>query len=375
MKQLCLICLAFICLFFLDSCGNKNTFRVEGSIAGYEDTVQVYLTKIIGCDLSVLDSVNPDRKGRFSFVAQADSTPSFYQIKLRKQHINFAAKIGSEINIQVGRNSFSDYVIEDNQGPDNNNIRKIALLKEQTDNRLDHLYRSYQENKLDASQYQDTIAKVIDEFKTTLRNDFIFQDPKSPASYFALFQQKDGLLYFNVYDPMDAKAFAAVATAYDTYYPTSSYTKSVRDLSLLGIAAMRRDRVAKDITTRKIEVKDIPETILIDHKGNEQPLSKVVETNDRVLIVFTSYQAEWSPSLVKEQRALYQRHCNNGFQIYEISVDKDLYFWQNATRTLPWITVNDSEGKAALSFNVRSLPTFFLIQDGEFKRLQRLESL
>ena len=138
---------------------------------------------------------------------------------------------------------------------------------------------------------------------------------------------------------------------------------------------MRRDRVAKNITTRKIEVKDIPETILIDRKGNEQPLSKVVETNDRVLIVFTSYQAEWSPSLVKEQRALYQRHCNNGFQIYEISVDKDLYFWQNATRTLPWITVNDSEGKAALSFNVRSLPTFFLIQDGELKRLQRLESL
>lgn len=375
MKQLCQICLAFICLFSLNSCGNKDTFRIEGSIAGYEDTAQVYLTKIVGSDLSVLDSASPDRSGHFSFVAQADSMPSFYQLKFKRQQINFVAQSGSRISIQTDRNSFSSYTIEDNLGAENDNIRKIAILKGQTDSRLDGLYRSFQANKLNAAQYQDTIAKVIDEFKTTLRNDFIFQDPKSPASYFALFQQKDGLLYFNVYDPIDAKAFAAVATAYDTYYPTSPYTKSVRDLSLLGIAAMRRDRVAKDISTRKIEVKDIPEITLIDSRGNEQPLSKVVEANSKVLIAFTSHQAEWSPSLVKEQRALYQRHRNNGFQIYEISLDKDLYFWQNATRTLPWITVNDSEGKAALSFNVRSLPTFFLIQNGELKRLQRLQSL
>ena len=43
----------------------------------------------------------------------------------------------------------------------------------------------------------------------------------SAAAYFALFQQIDGLLFFDLYDKNDSKAYGAVATSFDHYYPES----------------------------------------------------------------------------------------------------------------------------------------------------------
>ncbi len=367
--------LAIICLFSLSSCRNKNSFALNGHISNWSDTTQVYILKILGNDLSVLDSVTPDKNGAFSIQIEGDSTLSFYQLRFGKQIINFAAQIGSEIGIQADAKNFGTaYSIEEKGEEHNEDIQKIALLKYQTDQTIDQISRSLQEKRISAVQFQDTVRTVIETFKTTLRNDYIFRDPKSPASFFALFQQKDGLLYFNVYDPTDVKAFAAVATAYETYYPSSPYTKGIRDISLLGLAAIRREKKARDISS-KAEERTIPDLTLIDRNGTPRPLSEVVKENSKVLISFTSYEAEWSPELVKDLRSLYKKYHGTGFEIYEISVDKNTYFWQNAARTLPWITVIDRDGMAPALFNISSLPSFFIFQDGELKRLHSISKL
>lgn len=367
--------LAIICLFSLSSCRNKNSFALNGHISNWSDTTQVYILKILGNDLSVLDSVTPDKNGAFSIQIEGDSTLSFYQLRFGKQVIYFAAQIGSEIGIQADSKNFGTaYSIEEKGEEHNEDIQKIALLKYQTDQTIDQISRSLQEKRISAVQFQDTVRTVIETFKTTLRNDYIFRDPKSPASFFALFQQKDGLLYFNVYDPTDVKAFAAVATAYETYYPSSPYTKGIRDISLLGLAAIRREKKARDISS-KAEERTLPDLTLIDRDGTPRPLSDVVKENSKVLISFTSYEAEWSPELVKDLRSLYKKYHGTGFEIYEVSVDKNTYFWQNATRTLPWITVIDRDGMAPALFNIGSLPSFFIFQDGELKRLHSISKL
>lgn len=372
MKNYYKFCLVFLALGIFNSCGKKDTFQLDGSVSGLGDRTELYLVKVLGNDVSVLDSVCLNKDGAFSFSTQADSTPGFYQLRLGNEAINFTAKIGSHIRVKIddfpGKYSFVE-----SSGKENEDISKIAELKNQTDQALDRLYDAFLKKQLDENQYQDSITTVIEGFKSILRNDYIFQDPKSPASYFALFQQKDGLLYFNVYDSDDAKAFAAVATAFDVYYPSSPYTKGVKDLSLLGLAAIRRDRNVKNISSEKEVV--IPEISLIDEKGEIHSISQVIENNSKVLVTFTSYQAEWSPKLVKDERAIYQRYKDSGFEIYEISVDKDLYFWQNAVRTLPWITVNDRDGRATMLFNVTTIPSFYVVQNGEVKHLHELVAL
>ncbi|MDY3090175.1 MAG: hypothetical protein SOW66_03540 [Porphyromonas sp.] len=62
-----------------------------------------------------------------------------------------------------------------------------------------------------------------------------------------------------------------------------------------------------------------------------------------------------------------------GLKVYEVSLDNDTYYWRNAVRTLPWACVQDAEGKAANNYNVQTLPSVFLIEDGSIRRLDKPE--
>ena len=68
-----------------------------------------------------------------------------------------------------------------------------------------------------------------------------------------------------------------------------------------------------------------------------------------------------------ELRQLQQAHPE--LRIYEVSVDADSYFWKNATRTLPWTTVHDAEGRSLGLYNVQRLPSFYAIRGGDLQRL------
>ncbi|MDE7145409.1 MAG: hypothetical protein K2O30_04575, partial [Duncaniella sp.] len=60
---------------------------------------------------------------------------------------------------------------------------------------------------------------------------------------------------------------------------------------------------------------------------------------------------------------VYSKYHNQGFEIFQVSLDENEYAWKQTAKNLPWITVLNSvaDGPQILSqYNVSTLPTIFL---------------
>ena len=185
----------------------------------------------------------------------------------------------------------------------------------------------------------------------------------SPVAYFALFQQIDGLLFFDLYDKNDSKAFGAVATSYDNYYPDSERSKQLYKLALQSLKVIRAQQSAKKIQDIKTEEVNFFDINLPDVKGELQQLSSLVN-NNVVIVNFTAYQTEWSPSVNMLFGEMYTKYHNKGLDIYQVSLDSDLHTWKNGAVNLPWTCVRDPQSiysEAAGLYNVTQLPAIFIM--------------
>ena len=205
------------------------------------------------------------------------------------------------------------------------------------------------------------VLEAAEAYKDVARK-YIYSAPMSAAAYFALFQQIDGLLFFDLYDKNDSKAYGAVATSFDHYYPESPRAKHLYNLALQSIKVIRSQR---PMDLDKVEKKEVSflDIELPDVHGENTKLSSVA-TGKVVLINFTAYMSEWSPALNMEFGDLYTRYHDKGLEIYQISLDSDLHFWKNAASNLPWTCVRDPQSvysQTAALYNVKQLPAIFIL--------------
>ena len=219
--------------------------------------------------------------------------------------------------------------------------------------------------------------EAAEAYKNVARK-YIFSAPMSAAAYFALFQQIDGLLFFDLYDKADSKAYGAVATSYDHFYPESPRSKHLHNLALQSIKVLRGQRPLNldNIKTEEISFLDID---LPTVTGQNTKLSDLAK-GKVVIVNFTAYQAEWSPSLNMELGKVYNNYHDKGLEIYQISLDTDVHFWKNAASNLPWMCVRDPESvysQAAALYNVKQLPAVFILdKNGNLvKRLDNINNL
>ena len=76
------------------------------------------------------------------------------------------------------------------------------------------------------------------------------------------------------------------------------------------------------------------------------------------------FKSKFPDSSQDPTATMYAKYKEQGFEIYQISFDTDKHFWQTSASNLPWTCVRDGNGAAssyALLYNVRQLPTFYLI--------------
>ncbi|MDO4691598.1 MAG: DUF4369 domain-containing protein [Porphyromonadaceae bacterium] len=366
------IVLGTLALGGLVACGpNKQQFVAEGTVEGAEGQM-LYLEEVGTGSFLSIDSTRLDQLGAFRFEHDGASYPMFYRIRLGENSIPFAADSMTHIKIRTSATAFFEgyELLEAEQY--NYQIRDISHYRYQTDRRVDSLLLLYTSGLLGLDEVREAVDSVKVAFKHDMVSRYIYVDPKSPASYYALFQRKGGdAAYFSADDEGDDRAFAAVATAYDTYYSAAPYTPFLKDLALRAIALSRvrkaRQEALPDSTKAPVQTIAYPEIKLKDRHGVEQSLGSYAERGT-VLLSFTAYSAQWSPSLVATLREL--KEANPNLTIYEVSVDGDAYYWENASRTLPWVSVNDPEQYSLRNYNVQQLPTFFAIKNGELRRLE-----
>jgi peroxiredoxin len=216
---------------------------------------------------------------------------------------------------------------------------------------------------------------VADAYKEVARR-YIYAAPMSTVAYFALFQQIDGLLFFDLYNKEDSKAFGAVATSFDHYYPGSQRAIQLHNLALQSIRIIRQQRAVVNESNVNIEEISYLDISLPDLKGNKIALSSIAD-DKVVLINFTAYQTDWSPALNMDLSDLFTKYSEKGLVIYQVSLDSDMHYWMNISSKLPWICVRDPESvysQIAALYNVRQLPAIFLL-DRKGNLVKRIEDL
>ena len=374
MKQIStrLLTVLGLCMFFLSACNNSSDFTVKGVVAGADGQL-MYLENVGISNVVTLDSIKLAPGGKFKFTEKRPEYPDFYRLRLNNQLINFAVDSTETISFVADAGTFAtSYSVE---GSENSKAIKASTLAQLDANQaISRLRKEYEDKMISDTTYRMKVLAAADAYKEVARK-YIYSAPMSTAAYFALFQQIDGLLFFDLYDRKDVKAYGAVATSYNHTYPESPRSKHLYNLTLQSMKVLRAQRPVdySNVETKEISFLDIE---LPDVRGEVVKLSTVAP-GKVVLINFTAYQTEWSPALNMALGELYTKYHDQELEIYQVSLDSDFHFWRNGASNLPWVTVHDPQSvysQVAGLYNVKQLPALFIL-DRKGNLVKRVEDV
>jgi len=360
MKHLWKATLLFAAAMTIASCNDKK-FTVEGQISNAKDSV-LYFENVGLEGINVLDSVKLDEKGDFVFTQESTIAPDFYRLRIADQIINVS--IDSTETVQVKGEypgMAANYTIS---GSDNcEKIRELTLKQMALQNQAIALQQNMD---LGITAANDSIQKLIDAYKEDVKLNYIYKEPMKAYSYFALFQTIGQWLIFNPRtNKDDIKAFAAVATSWDTYYPHAERGQNLHNIAIEGMKNQRIvDQKNQDLRVDASKVKEagVLDIDLIDNKGQMRHLTDL--KGKVVLLDFHIFALEDSPARILMLRELYSKYQQQGFEVFQVSLDPDEHFWKQQTAALPWINVRDEDGvnsQRLLLYNIQTVPDFFLI--------------
>lgn len=361
-----------ICMLLFTACNNASDFTVKGVVSG-ADGQTMYLENVGISNVETLDSVKLTAAGKFKFTHRRPACPDFYRLRLNNQLINFSIDSVETVTIAADAGTFAtSYSVE---GSENSRaIKAITLAQLDANQAIGRLRKEYEEKNIADTTYRAKMQETAEAYKDVARK-YIYAAPMSTAAYYALFQQIDGLLFFDLYDKDDLKAYGAVATSYEHFYPDSPRSKHLSNLTLQSMKVLRAQRPMNldNVKTNEVNYIDIE---LPNLRGEVVKLSSVAEGKPMV-INFTAYQADWSPALNMALGELYTKYHDKGLEIYQVSLDSDLHFWKNAASNLPWIAVRDPQSvysQIAGLYNVKQLPAIFIL-DRKGALVKRVEDV
>jgi peroxiredoxin len=356
---------------------NDNKFTVEGEIANAKDSVLFF--ENVGIEgIEVLDSVKLNENGEFSFSENATEAPEFYRLRIADQIINVCIDSTETVQIKGEYPGMaSNYTVSGSENCEK--VRELTLKQMDLQQRA----IAIQQNPLltvDAAN--DSILKILAVYKDDVKRNYIYKEPYKAYAYFALFQALGNWLIFNPRaDKDDIKAFAAVATSWDTYYPHAERGQNLHNIAIEG---MKNQRIVEaqnaeiQVDASKVSESGVLDIALRDNHGQERHLTEL--KGKVVLLDFHIFAMNESPARIIMLRELYNKYQSQGFEIYQVSLDPDEHFWKQQTAALPWISVRDADGvnsQRLVMYNIQAVPDFFLIDRGNnlVKRAAQIQDL
>lgn len=362
MKKITLMALAAM---LLGACNNEPTFKVEGNVSG-ADGKMLYLEASALEGIVPLDSAKLGSNGSFTFKQPQPESPEFYRLRVDDKVINFSVDSTETVSIEAKLADFATgYQVKGS--PNSTKIQELTLKQAQLQANVNRLSQEMQSNRLQATQFEDSLAALLKSYKDEVKIGYIFAAPNTAAAYFALFQKLNGYLIF---DPLnsrdDIKCFAAVATSLNNFYPHALRSKNLYNIVIKGMNNTRRpQQKVLDLPEEAVSETSIIDINLRDLKGNVRKLTDL--KGKAVILDFTIYQTAVSASHNYLLSDLYQKYASQGLEIYQVSLDADEHYWKTVADNLPWICVRDANGiysQFASIYNVQAVPTLFLISRG-----------
>lgn len=360
----------------LSACSG-NKFHVEGEVTGAADSV-LYFENVGLNGIEVLDSVQLDGDGHFSFSGAGSDAPEFYRLRIYDQIVNVAIDSTETVTVKAQYPQMSTQY-EVSGSADNEKIKELAVKQIGLLSKAMEIERN---RSLPPNVINDSLQRMVQSYKEAVKRDYIFKEPYKSYAYFALFQTLGPWLIF---DPKnnadDVKVFAAVATSWDTFYPGALRGENLHNIAIEGmknVRIMAAKQEAQALDESKVVESGVIEVELTDNHGERRRLTDL--KGKVVLLDFHLFGLEDSPKRILMLREYYNKYHSQGLEIYQVSLDQDEHFWKQMTAALPWICVRDGEGlqsRLLAFYNVPTLPEFFLIdrQNNLVKRSGQMKDL
>lgn len=352
------------------ACQNENSFKIEGTFEDLSNST-VYLNEMGLSNSEVIDSSKIDKDGDFSFRGESEY-PRFYQLALSdNEFITLLIKPGEEVSLNLDSDNLYDYTVQGSPGTEK--VKRLNRRLRNTTDKLDSLKNLYhQTEKMEASRERlDEIDQSYRELLNRQRDSsiaFILDNMGSLASIMALYQKVDEE-NFVLYKNQDLQYIKLVADSLKEKYPQSKHVKSLiadKDRLMQRYKNMevrnKLNRMSDKMGTA------LPDITLPDVSGDTVSFSGL----DNKMILLSFWSAGHNACLERnlKLKEVYRKYHKKGFEIYQVSLNKDKERWKKGVNfdELPWINVHSSQGanaQAARIYNVKELPTDYLIKNGE----------
>ena len=345
------------------SCG-KEQFHLNGTIANATDSV-LYLENMALDGAKVVDSVKLDDKGDFAFSLEAPAdAPEFYRLRIAQQIISLSVDSTETITVKATYPDMaSNYQVE---GSENcQKIRELSLMQMKLQAEAQRVYNA---PELNAQAVEDSVRHLIDQYKASVLNNYVYKEPMKAYSYFALFQGiVVGNAYLMVFNPRtntdDVRPFSAVATSWDQLYPKSLRGENLHNIAIEGMKTQRIVKASQEgleVDASKVTEADIIDIVLPDNNGVTRRLTDL--KGKVVLLDFHVFAADGSSERILALRELYNKYHDRGLEIFQVSLDEDAHFWKTQTAALPWVSVRDDKGASQpYLYQVQAVPVDYII--------------
>lgn len=321
------------------SCSDPK-FKVEGTVNGADNkTIVIECANASGMWLP-LDSARTDADGHFSLRLPAPEQPELYRLSYGGSYIYLPVDSIETLTLTTTAKQFgSDFTLV---GTDQANLmtqfqKRLGCLNLNNPDSVALFKRWVLSNVVLAAQGHPTVLQ-----------------------YYALTCNVGGKQLFNINTPEDARAFSAVATAYQQYRPDDPRAKALEQLALRA----QRSRNSAQGRVRKVQAGEsaMIDMELKDKTGRPQKLSTIASNGKPTLVIFTSMGQENSAVVTGELGKVYGTY-GNSMNFYMVCLNTNIAAWREEVRDIPWTTVIDPDGQGSLNarnYALQGLPTFFL---------------
>lgn len=345
MKKQCLY--YAVALLLCVGCSRVPQFDVSGQIAGAEGQV-LYLEHTALTGTTVEDSCVLKADGAYLLHGAAPEYPDFYRLRIGQK--------------------YAVLVVD--------SIESIALSTTADSLPLTEAFIGSPQSVQVAELRRSLREKPIDEHRQFAQQ-VILSSPRSMVAYYAVFQSKQGVPVFDIFDPQQRRYYQAVATSMNVWMP-----EYVRTRTLYGqvIDVINADRKAQNEWLMRQYIDETEPTMLDlalpNIYGDTCRLSDHV--GKVVLLEFSSSLIEQGNAYVLALRELDNKYNSRGLDIYSVSVDNSKLYWEDWVKNLPWTCVRTETTEPLIKYNVGTVPTMFLLDrkgnvQGRYADFEQLE--
>ncbi len=351
--------ITWITVVFLAGCNRSEKFEIKGKITNAAGK-KIYLDELMVSTVRPVDSAKISAAGEFT-LRQHVGMPTFYLLKLAENNfITLLIDSAEKVSVEADAINFSrEYRVKGSPG---------SLLVQELNNRLNEtkqkldsisslstLFAGSPDIEKRKEEWNASYDKIVQD-QVNYSTAFVSEHPFSMASVLALYQKFDDQNYV----VRDLQALRIAASALNSFYPKSEHVKALYANTLQLIAKERTGNVQKYIQEMG---QNSPEIMLPNAEGRKIALSSF--RGKYVLVHFWSSVDQNSRIVNPVLAEVYNKYKSKGFEIYQVSVDKDRNQWLDAIEKdkLVWTNVGDMEGsiQPVMHYNIQSVPYNYLL--------------